>query len=896
MNPVRLPLTLVWIRFRTPLYFTSPAFLAVAILSGCGVAPADKSPTASVAENGTLPSETAGSVKVVEQPTATSADAEVTSFPAEVSEEPTTPDDATATSNSDSAKPDLKLTELTLTDQQRQRWPVAKFESLKLLAYRERLSDLKLAICSGPLPTGEGYLTGGKSVCLWNTMSSEPTWSIPVPGDSGTTGDPVLATTIDCSADGKLFAYGDTQGFVRVCQLMDGTVVSEQKLHPGKVFSVGFSSDSSRLASTSSDSKVAISSVEDLAQTKTLTLDCSGIQKIGFLGTDSIVAVGETAGVYGATDGKLLLELPTPRYAFGITADAMSYLLTTGKQIVRLSPSNDIETVLEGTFDTSEMVAVSADRKRIATTGASAIRIWDADSKRCVQWIDVAGDTLVGLHWSQLETLVSIHATGPTRIWGTEQVANAQGLQAVHASGNSSSEANVKPMAKVASAVEWLEAIDLRVFPIPSPATTEALDKTNLSYEVSLSPEDAKLYTRYQLGEQQWVEQVPSNNPHALVFLKGNFVLTCTFYEAQAGKTNVGMTLSGFDLQTLPRFSGKPTTEVYADRNTVIVQTEADISSIEVELLGKFRDFGCVPFVRLNSSRSTLVDERRLTFLLGPVEITCTIQPAPSAPQSYTVSLTSAPALNAPPIPPRVDYVEYSDAPTPTMVYTTVSDVAELVTFYDEAMASGDWVSLASHRQIDEKQGWLSYLRDGRDLMVRLNKAENGIVVVTIGEVAVNGSYTLSLFSKTSASSDAKDIQQIADKLEAAEFPMPMTVINPRLDRVAEILEFEVPGVAVSRIAEGLTGQLSKLGWVAETGGIRGEDYTNIVFAKGKLSIELRATDRNGTVNVNIQGDGLAWTKELPGATRSLPYEQWLMDHRKPLNLKELNAFTKGLE
>ncbi len=824
-----------------------------------------------------------------ESSSSSASESEATTIPEEINPNVTTTSLPTSTPVAATVETELQLRKpvVTLSDEQRQLWSVAKPEEFRLLKYQERPASLTLVTCSETIPTSDSYLTGGTTLCLWSQVAAEPKWSVPIDGGSG---DATFITCISCSADGQRAVVGDSKGTIRVCSITDGNVLVDKKLHPGKVFAVAFSPDGKSIASIGSDSKVTISAAESLAPTSSLAFDTSGVQRIAYLGNDSMIAMGEKAAVYNIRDERAFVDLPTPRFGFGLSPSASYALLATEERILQIAPGQaGPVTVVEGTFARDERAVLSADGKILATVNGEAIRLWDMNSKRCVQWIDVAGDTVVGLHWSpNANLLTSVHALGPTRVWGTA------------ATGEANKFAGVQPMmpaatdtvSKIQPAAAWHETIDLRSFPIPKYSKLQIAEPTTVSFQVEMVPDDAKAYARYQLGELGWLEEVSTANPNSIAFHKAGFVLTSSFYEAQPGQTSVNMNLSGLDLRTLPRLAGEGVQEVFADRNTLLVRSKADITSLEVELLRKFREFGCVPFVALNTSRNVTPDQRTLAFLLGPVQLNVMINRAPTAPDSYTISYAAFPALSALPIPTDVDYVEFTGAPVPVLVLTSTSSVAELLAFYDRAMAEAGWQALMEHRQIKEEQATAGYLRDGRDVTLRFSRTESGPTLVTAGDVSANNSYTLSLLLKPNETFSTKSDMTDSSMLEAADFPVPPAAINRKLDRVAQIIEFEVQGTTLTKLTEAITAQLVKLGWKADQGGIRGDDYTFFEFEKGDLSIEFRATDRNGTALVNVQGDGLGWTKDPAGASKLVPYEQWLIDHQKLLSMAELDAFA----
>ena len=86
------------------------------------------------------------------------------------------------------------------------------------------------------------------------------------------------------------------------------------------------------------------------------------------------------------------------------------------------------------------------------------------------------------------------------------------------------------------------------------------------------------------------------------------------------------------------------------------------------------------------------------------------------------------------------------------------------------------------------------------------------------------------------------------------------------------------------------------MGWTIKGSGIRSDDYTFLTFTKQKVEIDVRARSMNGNIIVNIQGDGLAWTKPLPGGKHIISYETWLRQNNHPASLNLLDAYKKEME
>ena len=96
-------------------------------------------------------------------------------------------------------------------------------------------------------------------------------------------------------------------------------------------------------------------------------------------------------------------------------------------------------------------------------------------------------------------------------------------------------------------------------------------------------------------------------------------------------------------------------------------------------------------------------------------------------------------------------------------------------------------------------------------------------------------------------------------------------------------------------IAEKVTAELKPFGWIAQSGGVRSEEYTLVTFAKEKMEISLRARFGNGKATVNLQGDGLLWNKSLPGGKQVISYEAWMRENKLPASLEWLGKYESEM-
>ncbi len=62
-------------------------------------------------------------------------------------------------------------------------------------------------------------------------------------------------------------------------------------------------------------------------------------------------------------------------------------------------------------------------------------------------------------------------------------------------------------------------------------------------------------------------------------------------------------------------------------------------------------------------------------------------------------------------------------------------------------------------------------------------------------------------------------------------------------------------------------------------------------FKKGEAELTVRGRVSAGTTMINVQGDGLLWTKQPAGGAKITSYETWLKTHHHPATLDLLDQF-----
>ena len=72
---------------------------------------------------------------------------------------------------------------------------------------------------------------------------------------------------------------------------------------------------------------------------------------------------------------------------------------------------------------------------------------------------------------------------------------------------------------------------------------------------------------------------------------------------------------------------------------------------------------------------------------------------------------------------------------------------------------------------------------------------------------------------------------------------------------------------------------------------MQNDDYVFLTLSCEKAEIELPARLSDGNSKVNVQANGILWTKPLPGGKQVISYEAWLRLQRHPASLELLDAY-----
>jgi WD40 repeat protein len=770
------------------------------------------------------------------------------------------------------------------TEAQIAKWQRTPFESFQLLDCRDPES-LNLVTHVADAHDGKHFILAGRKVILFSVDPKEPEQVL-----YECQGEQEIKS-LAVSPDGKWFALGDSAGMLRILSSAEKKELASKKIGSNDIVQLAISPDSQEIAATSYDGVVTVWSPNPIEKKKEFKPDSGSYERLAYMAPGVLVAAGEKMVTWNTATGEQGEPITKGRYSFTLspTPDSVRFAFVDEDKLHLWNiAESKSETTLLGAFASKELLAFSTDGKWIASAGGNSVRIWDRASRQPVQYIDAIGDPISGLCWlPQTDLLVVVSITGRIRTWGPPKAGEAIGLKPLHAP--------ITPLAKDSkepvTPAQFFETIDLRSFPTLPDCQGRFSYPYMVDYTANVPKEEAQTFYRYQLGKAGWQEVIEKSNvPNAIEFRKNGLWLLAMFSGSEPSKTDVSINISSnYDVRLLPKFAGAPLKKGYEAHNQIMYLTKADLLTIETELLKKMHEAGWTCYARLNASSSEEDDKRSFDFVQNGVQLVMSIGKFPNDPESYTIQASTQMSLNGIPIPKDSGFVEFDGSTDPKLVALTSMNLDEAAEFYDKKLAEQGWLPRKHRKSEKGDRHWLNYIRGQNDLMVGLVKQENGRTLVRIGEGLENASWQL-------AKPDAKaETENAPVGIEAADFPILNDSKTAKFDAIGKSIEIEMPGSSLVEAADKYLKAMKDLGWAQDGAGIKDEEFVLMTFKKDQAEFAIRGRKAAGKVTLNVQGDQLLWTKDLPGGKQTVSYETWLRTNRHPTGLDLLEKYEKEM-
>ncbi len=784
----------------------------------------------------------------------------------------------------------LKPAALLPTAEQLARWAQPEHETLQLLACRD-WSKTGFVEKLASLPNGRKFLLAGTQITLWSIDGAEPEH---VFLDLATSGKELSIKSLAVAPNGKWFAAGDSEGQLKIWRVGDRKEVHSKKIFSTGITQIAISPDGQEIAMISYDVDVVIYESSTLEKKNQFKITSNGLKNIEYVADGQLAAAAETTTVWNTATGKQEQLLSPGRYQSSLARSKDGKWFAFGEkddlqlwEVAQAKKTNKSFTNIA----MNELVDFSPDGKSLVTANGSSIRLWDIETQRLMQVVDVVGWPIVGLSWLPETNVILVStANGWTRIWGTAKSGEPLGLRPMHAATALPDRSAKEP----ATTEQWLQAIDLRTFPRLSGDKPMIVESTRLMYAAHDSLDQTKLFYDYYLKRAGWTESTsPSSalSPGSVEYTKGGFMLTASFAGEGENKTNVGLhNIGNFDLRWLPKFDAAPIKLGYSIANVVMYETKADILQIETTLLKKLHEAGWTPYSRLHSSHNEEVDVRDMEFLRNGTVLRVSIRRFPADPTSFHIQQSVSSINHALPVPKDCGFIEFDGHTQPFLVATTSMTLEQTAEFYDKSMKSDGWLAHEARRSEKEEQIWLTFRRGQQDVLVGLSKQARGKTLIRVGDQLENASWQLE------KPKPVADVKSAGVRIEAADFPILNESKSATYDSNGKSIEVQLDGTPMTEVADRYSQALLGLGWTIKGSGIRSDEYTFLTFANGKVELDLRARSMAGKIVVNIQGDGLIWTKPLPGGKKIISYEGWLRQNKHPASLDLLETYEREMQ
>jgi len=778
--------------------------------------------------------------------------------------------------------------------EQQTRWTTKSYEPLQLVGLRE---SERIGLVTNIAGTADGrhYILAGNKVTLWAIDKIEPEHVFV----DYSREEQQFSKYIAVAPNGKWLASADNKGNLTLWNLETRQQLANKQVERAGIADMVIDPDSKELATVGYDGQVSIWDATNLEPRKRFKVDTSGVKQIEYISSNLLAIAGETTSSWNTSNGSLEKLLSPGRYNTSLRRSNDGKGFTFGsKDGLHLWDMQASQTKLKllGNFSITESVQFSEDSQFLATASGSSIRIWDLATQQVVQVLDHTGSVLSSIVWlPKSSLLLSASSNGRVRIWCQGSGYKALGLSPVMPANDNATSSTKEP----ATSAQALKIIDLRTFPKMPNATPRIDNETNCSYVTSALVAEAEQFCRYQFDRAGWSELTnETTSPGMLEFQKTGYTASASIVATGPTETSVTLNhLGNFDARTLPKILVDKKDVIFENAMTSMYKSSQPLFKIEAELIKKMNEQGWTPFSRLNAARNEQKDVRDLEFLKNGTIVRVYIGKFANDPTNYSIQYSHSLSLHAIAVPGDAGFMEFDGALKPNLVANTKMTIEESIAFYDRKMESEGWITSEVGRSIKPEYAWLVYIQGEQDVSIGLSKLENNRTLVRVGEKLESSSWQLGKLKPPVKDAVGTDVNALSNKpgLEAADFPVLDEAVAVAYQAEQQTIAYELDKISSSKVVENYIPLFQKLGWTKTNAGVMSDEYAMGIFQTKGAEVTVRVSQLAGKTKVNIQGDGLLWTKALPGKPKVLSYESWLRQNHPLGSLQWLDTYQEAM-
>jgi WD40 repeat protein len=283
------------------------------------------------------------------------------------------------------------------TEEQLKLWTPSPFEPLELLSvYEWEKTSFTARVAA--LPDGKHFLVVGSRVLLWSLDNNKEPAHVFLELTADDEDRDLLSLGV--SPDGKWFAVGDSNGVLRVWNLVDKSEIISKEIYTTGIPDLSISPDGKELATFTYGGEVTIWSTDKFEELKKFEPDTTQLKQIEYVSPGVLAVAGEATITCNTATGAVIEKLADTRYAEGLarSPDGTKFTYGAEEKLVIVDtksgkPDGEIVKALSG----REQVMFSPDGKYLATNSGNAVQLWNVAERRAVQVIDCYGWPIAGV-------------------------------------------------------------------------------------------------------------------------------------------------------------------------------------------------------------------------------------------------------------------------------------------------------------------------------------------------------------------------------------------------------------------------------------------------------------------------------------------------------------------